>query len=58
MLRDDDRYYIPDNNPQDGTVPYQIEEPQPENNVFEIALVMAGAISAGNHTAGALDFFV
>ncbi|PJR66751.1 patatin-like phospholipase family protein [Klebsiella sp. K-Nf6] len=56
MLRDDDRYYIPDNNPQDGTVPYQIEEPQPENNVFEIALVMAGAISAGNHTAGALDF--
>jgi predicted acylesterase/phospholipase RssA len=33
-------------------------EPPPENGVFEIGLVMAGAISAGAYTAGVVDFLI
>ena len=34
------------------------ERPLPANGVFEIGLVLAGAVSAGAYTAGVLDFFV
>jgi hypothetical protein len=33
-------------------------EPPPEKCVFEIGLVMAGAISAGAYTAGVIDFLI
>jgi hypothetical protein len=40
----------------EGNQWYVAERPDPEPNTFEIALVLAGAVSAGAYTAGVLDF--
>jgi len=37
---------------------YMAEEPPPPSGVFEIALVLAGGISAGAYTAGVFDFLI
>lgn len=37
---------------------YREIEPQPDDDTFEIGLVMAGAVSAGAYTAGVLDFLI
>ncbi len=37
---------------------YELETRLPREGVFEIALVMAGAVSAGAYTAGVLDYLV
>ncbi|MGE8587969.1 MAG: patatin-like phospholipase family protein [Alcaligenes sp.] len=37
---------------------YMAAEPAPQAGVFEIALVLAGAISAGAYTAGVCDFLI
>lgn len=49
-------YSFPDQNVPDDIAPYREQEVDPDNFVFEIGLVMAGAISAGSYTAGVLDY--
>ncbi|WP_330985931.1 MULTISPECIES: patatin-like phospholipase family protein [Enterobacterales] len=56
MGKDAEGYYFPDPDPQGIIEPYREAEAPPDDNTFEIALVMAGAISAGCYTAGVLDF--
>jgi len=51
-----DGYYYPDENAPDDIAPYREQEANPDKFVFEIGLVMAGAISAGSYTAGVLDY--
>lgn len=55
-----DGYYTPDENEQPDIAPYREkeEDPNPEDHIFEIGLVMAGAISAGCYSAGVLDFLI
>lgn len=60
-MMENDGYYHPEHDP-DGKpweadiAPYLIAEEKPEPGVFEIGLVMAGAISAGCYAAGVLDY--
>ncbi|MGL4602563.1 MAG: patatin-like phospholipase family protein [Iodobacter sp.] len=35
-----------------------IDRPAPEEKVFELGLVMAGAVSAGSYSAGVMDFLI
>jgi len=37
---------------------YVERTPDPEPGVFEIGLVMSGAVSAGAYTAGVVDFLI
>lgn len=52
-----DPEYGPEGKPWEADIsPYLIAEENPEPGVFEIGLVMAGAISAGCYAAGVLDY--
>lgn len=60
MTHEELKKYIEDLDKRLGNdvIHYQDKEPQPEDGVFEIGLVLAGAISAGCYSAGVMDYLI